>query len=183
MTVHQIRERVTKPARKPHGIDGWAALSRGLTADWVTKPARKPAGNRQPGSQISRADRGLGDEAGAKNRTSNGRAARCRAPPYCTRPPVPRSRGSSTSRRASPSMLKPNTASEMAAPGPDRHPRRGVEERAARPRQHGAPRRIGRRHAEAEERQRRLGEDRAAEADGGQDDDRWRPRWAGCSGA
>ena len=29
----------------------------------------------------------------------------------------PRSRGSSTSRSASPSMLKPNTASEMATPG------------------------------------------------------------------
>src|SRR5712692_8100667 len=33
------------------------------------------------------------------------------------RPPPPRSRGSSTSRSASPSMLKPKTASEMAAPG------------------------------------------------------------------
>jgi hypothetical protein len=30
---------------------------------------------------------------------------------------VPRNRGSRTSRRASPSMLKPKTASEMAMPG------------------------------------------------------------------
>jgi len=36
---------------------------------------------------------------------------------YRNRPPAPRSRGSSTSRRASPSMLKPKTASEMASPG------------------------------------------------------------------
>ena len=33
------------------------------------------------------------------------------------RPEPPRSRGSRTSRSASPSMLNPNTASEMAAPG------------------------------------------------------------------
>src|SRR6185436_9200304 len=32
-------------------------------------------------------------------------------------PAAPRRRGSKTSRSASPSMLKPNTASEMAAPG------------------------------------------------------------------
>src|SRR5436190_12868304 len=51
-------------------------------------------------------------------------------------------------------------------PGPDGHPRRPVHVRAARPREHGAPGRVGGRHPEAQERQRGFGEDDGAEPDG-----------------
>jgi hypothetical protein len=49
--------------------------------------------------------------------SSGGRLDRARVAQAVGRTGPPRSRGSSTSRSASPSMLKPYTASEMAAPG------------------------------------------------------------------
>src|SRR5215468_5702926 len=54
--------------------------------------------------------------------------------------------------------------------GEDGHPRRALHEGAARAREHGAPGRAGRRDAEAEERERGLGEDDPAQPDGGHDD-------------
>ena len=60
---------------------------------------------------------------------------------------------------------------KIARPGEDRQPRRGGD-LVARLRQHAAPAREGRADAEAEERERRLGQDRAAHAERGDHDQR-----------
>src|SRR5262245_5280497 len=56
--------------------------------------------------------------------------------------------------------------------GEDREPRRLLHERAAGARQHQAPGRRGRLGADAEERERRLDQDRVAEPDRRDDQDR-----------
>src|SRR5215831_21357486 len=56
----------------------------------------------------------------------------------------------------------------------DREPRSLLHEGATRARQHEAPRRRGRLGADAEERERRLDQDRVAEPDRGDDQDRRR---------
>src|SRR5262245_6973621 len=56
--------------------------------------------------------------------------------------------------------------------GEDRKPRRLLHERTAGARQHQAPGRRGRLRADAEERERRLDQDRVAEPDRGDDQDR-----------
>src|SRR5437667_10388523 len=58
--------------------------------------------------------------------------------------------------------------------GKDREPGRLLHERPARARQHQPPRRCGRLGAHAEEGERRLDQDRVAEPDGGDDEDRRR---------
>jgi hypothetical protein len=86
-----------------------------------------------------------------------------RLPSEC-QPPF--SRGSSRSRSASPSMLKPNHGERQRHRRPDREPRRAVHVVEARQREHAAPRRVGRRHAQAEAREARLGQDHRREPGG-----------------
>ena len=79
--------------------------------------------------------------------------------------------GSRMSRRPSPSRLRPSTVKKMARPGnTDSHG--AVRDLVARLRQHAAPAREGRADAEAEERQRGFGQDRAAHAERGDHDQR-----------
>src|SRR5438128_2579720 len=68
--------------------------------------------------------------------------------------------------------VEPEDGQRDRHPGPHGHPRRAEHVRAARAREHRAPRREGRRHAETEERERRLRQDCGAEPDRRQDDDR-----------
>src|SRR5205823_1450926 len=65
----------------------------------------------------------------------------------------------------------PTPAERQRHGGPDGEPRCLVHVVEPRQRQHAAPRRIGRRHAEAEERQARLGQDHRRESRGRDDDD------------
>ncbi len=105
MTVHQIHERVTKPARNAREIHSRDATRRGPSADPGHEARAEPSRKSHPNCEASAQTLQYCDDD-TRRKT-----------PYCTRPPVPRSRGSSTSRMASPSMLNPNTASEIAAPG------------------------------------------------------------------
>ena len=79
--------------------------------------------------------------------------------------------GSNTSRRPSPSRLNASAARTIASPGEDREPRRLGQERL-RALQHHAPRRRRRSHAQPEERERRLSDDRAGNDDRGLNEQR-----------
>ena len=82
-------------------------------------------------------------------------------------------RGSSASRSASPSRLKPSTAAPIASPGEDGRPRRVAQLiEVASVGDHRAPARRRRLHAEPEERQRRFGHDRRRDAERGRDEHR-----------
>ena len=80
------------------------------------------------------------------------------------------SRGSTMSRRPSPSRLKPSTVRKMASPGKVENHQASRQIGAAL-RDGEAPIGIGRRGAHAEEAQHRRDQDREAHADGGAHDD------------
>ncbi len=81
------------------------------------------------------------------------------------------SRGSRTSRRPSPARLNDSASRKIARPGQYGHPRRLLEE-LLRGVEHRSPRGRRRLHAEAEERQHGLGDDRGRDRDGGLHQDR-----------
>ena len=91
--------------------------------------------------------------------------------PFCVVAHAPRRRGSSVSRSASPSRFEPNTARLMARPGKSTRCGRLLRVLRRRHREHAAPGGIRLRHAQAEERQRRLHEDGAAELRGHEHDE------------
>ena len=80
-------------------------------------------------------------------------------------------RGSSASRRPSPSRLNDSTSRKIDTPGPHRHPRR-VLDVVLRGVEHAAPARRRRLLAEAEERQARLGDHRGGDRERGLHDQR-----------
>ena len=87
-------------------------------------------------------------------------------PCVCRHARLLRDCGSRMSRRPSPSRLRPSTVRKIARPGnTDSHGAVVIWSRASR--QHAAPARIGRADAEAEERQRGLGQNGAAHAERG----------------